>query len=211
MNCSACGSPLPDGSVFCESCGARLGAASVPASPAAAAWAGATQPAPVPSATAIAEMSGMLIKSLSLGERLAAMGSLAAVLGFFLPWVSGPDLKSLGNLSTLLGPAGVATTSYSGLDAARVWGATYFILVAAVTSGVLFFVASKATFSGKLSIGGFQVMIGSLIGPGVVFALLFIPFMQSVAGSGLWLTGLGFCSIVAGGLVTIGHLGHMVR
>jgi hypothetical protein len=153
----------------------------------------------------------MLIKSLSLGEKLAALGSLAAVLGFFLPWASGPNLGSLGNLSTLVGQTGVATTTYSGFDAAKIWGGIYLILAAAVTSGVLFFAAGKGVFSKKLMVSGFQVMIGSLVGPAIVFTLLFIPFIQSVAGLGLWLTGLGFCSIAAGGLVTIGQLGRMVR
>jgi hypothetical protein len=150
----------------------------------------------------------MLLRTLSLGEKFAGAGALAATLGFFLPWVSGPDLRSLGNLSTLLGGAGMGTTSYSGFDAAKIWGGVYLILGAAIASGVLFFISGKAAISRKLRISGFQVMIGSIIGPAIVVALLFVPFMQSVAGLGLWLLGLGFCSITAGGLVTIGHLAN---
>jgi hypothetical protein len=178
---------------------------------AAMARATAVQPTNAPSAAAIAELSGMLIKSLSLGEKLAGVGSLAATLGFFLPWLSGPDLRSLGNLSALAGGAGMGTTSYSGFDVTKIWGGVYLILAAAITSGVLFFISGKATLSRKLRISGFQVMIGSLIGPAIVVALLFIPFMQSVAGLGLWLLGLGFSSVTAGGLVTISQLGKMVR
>ena len=210
MNCSACGNALSDGSLFCEFCGAQLRSSVSTAAPAVVGTA-VSPPSSQASAAAIAELSGMLIKSLSLGEKLAALGSLAAVLGFFLPWASGPNLGSLGNLSTLVGQTGVATTTYSGFDAAKIWGGIYLILAAAVTSGVLFFAAGKGVFSKKLMVSGFQVMIGSLVGPAIVFTLLFIPFIQSVAGLGLWLTGLGFCSIAAGGLVTIGQLGRMVR
>jgi hypothetical protein len=141
-----------------------------------------------------------------LVEKLAAVGSLAAALGFFLPWLSGPDVRSLGNLSTLFGQTGIGTASYSGFDAAKAWGAFYLVLGAAIASGVLFFAASKGTVSRKLIVNGFQVMIGSIAGPCVVFALIFIPFIQSVAAMGLWLTGLGFCAVAAGGLVTIGQL-----
>ncbi len=205
MNCSSCGNVLSDGSVFCEFCGAALRSAPSVVSSGAGAAAIATLPSP-PSAAAIAELSGRLIKSFSLGEKLAAGGAVAAALGFFLPWLSGPDLRSLGNLQTLLGQTGIGSTTYSGFDAAKVWGAIYLVLGAAIASGVLFLVASKATTSKKLTVSGFQVMIGSIVGPWLVFALLFIPFMQSVAGMGLWLTGLGFCAVAAGGLVTIGQL-----
>jgi hypothetical protein len=210
MNCSTCGNALSDGSVFCEFCGLDLR----PNSSATGSGVGKTAAAPAispPSAAAIAELSGMLIKSLALGEKLAGAGSLAAALGFFLPWVSAPDLKSLVNLSTLFGGTGMATTSYSGFDSAKVWGVVYLILGAAIASGVLFFVSRKATLSRKLTVSGFQVMIGSIAGPGIVFTLLFVPFIQSIAGLGLWLTGLGFCSIAAGGLVTIGQVGRMAR
>jgi hypothetical protein len=206
MNCSACGATLLDGSVFCESCGVELVPVSLAAGTPRTAVALPTGP---PSAAAIATLSGMLIKSLSLGDKLAGFGSLAATLGFFLPWLSGPDLRSLGSLSALAGGGGMATTSYSGFDVTKIWGGIYLVLAAAVTSGVLFFISRKAAFSQKLRISAFQVMIGSIIGPAIIVALLFVPFMQSMAGLGLWMLGLGFCSITAGGLVTINQLGKM--
>ena len=87
-------------------------------------------------------------------------------------------------------------------------GGTYLYLAAAIASGALFFISGKAAISRKLRISGFQVMIGSIMGPGLVFVLLLVTSMQSVAGLGLWLLGLGFCSIAVGGLVTIGHLAN---
>ena len=105
----------------------------------------------------------------------------------------------------------MGTASYSGLDGAKIWGGVYLVLAAAIASGVLFFVSGKADYPRKLMLSGFQVMIGSLCGPGWLVTLLFVPFAQSVAGIGLWLTGLGFCSIAAGGLVTIGQVGRMAR
>jgi hypothetical protein len=209
MNCSACGNVLPDGSVFCEICGVELRPVSFATSPGVVRTT-AAPPSSSPSAAAIAELGGMLIKSMSLGEKLAGVGSLAATLGFFLPWLSGPNLRSLGNLSALAG-GGMGTTSYSGFDVTKIWGGVFLILAAAIASGVLFFISGKAPFSRKLNISAFQVMIGSIIGPAIIVALLFIPFMQSVAGLGLWLLGLGFCSITAGGLVTISQLGKIVR
>lgn len=219
MNCSACGSVLSDGALFCESCGANLRPMSLPSSPALAtatsgpstAVAPAAQSVELPSAAALAQMGSVLLKRLSLGEKFAGAGALAGTLGFFLPWMSGPNLRELGNISTLVGGGGVGTTSYSAFDLTKIWGGTYLLLGAAIASGVLFFVSRRAPFSRKLLISGFQVMIGTLVGPAAVFALLFVPLMQSVAGLGLWLTGLGFCSIMAGGLVTIGQIGKMVR
>jgi hypothetical protein len=220
MKCSACGNELSDGSVFCEFCGADMRFRPVVASPAAAtptpgiaatARTAVVNSTAAPSAAAFAELGGMLLKSMSLGEKLAGAGALAATLGFFLPWVSGPNLASLGNLSSLLSGTGTATTSYSGFDVTKIWGGIYLILAAAIASGVLVYISGKAVFSRKLMISGFQVMIGSIIGPAVIVELLFIPFMQSVAGMGMWLLGLGFCSIAAGGLVTINQLGKMVR
>lgn len=211
MNCSACGNALSEGTAFCEFCGVDLKPGSVPTGTPVVARTVIAQAPVVPSATVIAEMGGVLIKSLSLGEKFAAAGALAATLGFFLPWISAPDLSSLENLSTLMGGAKMGTASYSGLDGAKIWGGFYLILAAAIASGVLFFVSGKANYSRKLMLSGFQVMIGSLYGPACLIILLFVPFAQSVAGIGFWLTGLGFCSIAAGGLVTIGQIGRMAR
>lgn len=211
MNCSACGNVLSEGTVFCEFCGvdlrSRSGAAVVPSS----ARTSVAPSSPAPSATAIAEMGGILIKRLSLGEKFAGAGALAATIGFFLPWISTPDLKALGNISTMMGGAGIATTSYSGMDAAKIWGGIYLILASAIASAVLFFISGKANYGRKLLISGFQVMLGSLYGPGFLVSLLFIPFAQSVAGIGFWLAGLGFTSIAVGGLVTINQVGKMGR
>lgn len=219
MNCPACGKGISEGSEFCEFCGASLkaspsagapGVAVPPMNPGVVSRS-PVQPAGAPSAAEFAQMGGMLVRSMSLGEKLAGGGAIAAALGFFLPWASGPDLRSLGNLSAAMLMRGIGTTTFSGLDAAKLWGAVYFILAAAIASGILSYTSRKALFSRKLTISGFQVMIGSLLGPAVLFTLLFVPFMQSVAGFGLWLMGLGFCSIAAGGLVTISQLGGMVQ
>lgn len=220
MVCPACKNSVPDGSVFCEFCGSdvsgRPAIRSVAGTGSAAAAPSlrriANEPASEPSAAALAEIGGALIKRLSLGEKLSGAGAMASVIGFFLPWLTGPDLKSLGSASSFSALFSAATaTSYSGLDGAKVWGAAYLILAAAIASAVLFFAASKGTVSRKLRIGGFQVMIGALIGPAAIFALLFVPLMQSVAGLGFWLTGLGFCSVLAGGLVTISQVGKTLQ
>jgi hypothetical protein len=93
----------------------------------------------------------------------------------------------------------------------KVLGSFYFILLAAVASGVLFSASRKAAYGTRLVINGFQVMIGSLFGPGLVCALFFVPMIQSVAGAGYWLLGLGFSAIAAGGLIAIGQVAKTVR
>jgi hypothetical protein len=218
MNCPACSNTFPDGSTFCEFCGVDLRPARV-TTPVVVGRSTAVAPAVAkaslahlssePTAAALAEIGGALIKKLSLGEKLSGAGALASTVGFFLPWFSGANLQSFGDFFG--GLRGVAAATYSGLDAARLWGAFYLILAAAVASGVLFYSAAKTEYSRKLLISAFQIMIGSLYGPAIVFAILFVPFMQSLAGLGLWLTGLGFCSIAAGGFVTISQLGRTAR
>jgi hypothetical protein len=129
----------------------------------------------------------------------------------FLPWISTPDL---GPLAGLLGQAGAAELNHitlSGVDLAKFVGAVYLILLAAVGAGVLFYFSRKSATPQELLMGGFLVMIGSLCGPGIIATLLFIPMIQSVSGLGLWLLGLGFCSIAAGGLITIATLGKTAR
>ncbi len=225
MNCSVCGDALSEGSLFCESCGADLRGQIAPRTVSGSGGTAAAQqtisvrqPVATPSPAAFVQLGGELLKSMSLGEKLAGIGAVAATLGFFLPWVTGPDIRSLGNLlslgnlSELLGrPGGPPSASFSGLDVARLWGGVYLILLAGIASGVLFMVSRRASFARKLRVGGFQVMIGSMIGPLIIAALLFVPFIQSVAGTGLWLLGLGFCCVIAGALVTLSELGRLVR
>jgi hypothetical protein len=148
---------------------------------------------------------------MSLGEKFIGVGTIAAVLGFFLPWISTPELGSLSGIFAQLGASEASHVSISGVDAAKVVGSVYFILLAGIASGVLFYFSRKALFAQKLLITGFQVMIGSLFGPLLIALLLFIPMIQSVAGFGFWLLGLGFCSITAGGLITIATMAKGAR
>jgi hypothetical protein len=171
-----------------------------------------------PSAADVAQMGRSFIGSLSTGEKFVGAGFIAAVLGFFLPAisVSVPD-KAGEVVNLLLGfigqSAGADAThaSISLFDVTKILGIVYFILLMAIASGVLFYFSRRAHSPQKLLISGFQVVIGSLYGPGAIVALLFIPGMGSIAGIGYWLLGLGFCSIAAGGLITIGTLGKTAR
>jgi len=210
MNCSACGKPNSDGVSFCEFCGAPLRPRSTPNGEPVVSRPTPAQPAP-PSAAEVAQMGKSLVGSLSLGEKFIGVGTIAAVLGFFLPWISTPDLGMLSGLFARMGAAEASHVSISGVDAAKVVGSVYFILLAGIASGVLFYFSRKALFAQKLLISGFHVMIGSLLGPLLIALLLFIPMIQSVAGFGFWLLGLGFCSITAGGLISIAALAKTAR
>jgi hypothetical protein len=206
MNCVACGKANADSVTFCEFCGARLRSGGASTSEPQV-----VRTPPPPSAAEVAQMGKSILSSLTLGEKFVCAGAIAATVGFFLPWFSSPDLGELGSLLGQIGAGGLNKVSLSGLDAAKLIGAVYFILLAAIASGVLFYFSRKAASAQKLLIGGFQVMIGSLFGPVVIGALFFVPMIQSVAGAGFWLLGLGFCSIAAGGLITIGALGKAAR
>jgi hypothetical protein len=210
MNCSACGKPNSDGVSFCEFCGVNLRSGSSSNSDPVVARTAPAQRVP-PSAAEVAQMGKSLLGSFSLGEKLVGAGTIAAVLGFFLPWISTPDLGSLGGLLGQLGAAELNHFSLSGVDLAKVVGAVYLILLAAIAAGVLFYFSRKAAIPQKLLMGGFLVLIGSLCGPMIIADLLFVPMIQSVAGMGLWLLGVGFCSITAGGLITIATLGKTAR
>lgn len=208
MVCPACGKANAEGVSFCEFCGAsvRLAAATAGGPTIAIAT-------PTPSAAEVAQMGKQLgksfVSSLSLGEKFVGVGAIAATLGFFMPFISAPDLGELGSVIASINPAAQEAThaSVSLFAATKLLGAIYFILLTAIASGVLFYLGRNAPAAKKMLMGGFQVMIGSLLGPGFVFALLFVPMIQSVAGAGYWLLTLGYCSIAAGGLITIGTLG----
>jgi hypothetical protein len=207
MNCTACNKENAAGVSFCEFCGADLRSKSISNSQAAPIQA---QPAP-PSAAEVAQMGKSFLRSLSLGERFIGAGVIAAAFGFFLPWISTPDLGPLSGLLGQLGASELNHVSLSGVDLGKLMGAVYLVLLAAIASGVLFYFSRSATSPRKLLMSGFQVMIGSLCGPGIIVELLFIPLIQSVAGMGLWLMGLGFCSIAAGGLMSIATFGKTAR
>ena len=199
---------------FCEFCGADLRRVAIPnmsSTPQAAALAQPQMAAP--SAAEVAQLGKSLLKSLSLGEKFAAGGVIAAVLGFFLPFLSAPDLGPLTELLSKGNPTGadLAHASVSLFEASKILGVIYFLLLAAIGSGVLFYFSRKAPYAQKMLMSGFQVMIGSLFGPTLIAALFFVPMVQSVAGAGYWLVSLGYCCIAAGGLITIGHLAKVGR
>jgi len=217
MNCSGCGKANADGVSFCEFCGASLRSVPIASSAPRVALPVPAQPVP-PSAADVAQMGKSLVSSLSLGEKCIGAGVIATVLGFFLPAVSVsvPEKAgaAVGFILGLLGESsGVDAThaSISLFDMTKLLGVVYFILLLAIASGALFYFSRKATTPQKLLISGFQVVIGSLYGPGTIGALLFVPGMGSIAGIGYWLLGLGFCSIAAGGLITISTLGKTAR
>lgn len=210
MNCPACGKANIAGVSFCEFCGASLRFAPVSTSAPLVSHAASPQPPP-PSAAEVAQMGKSLLGSLSLGEKFVGAGTIAAVLGFFLPWISTPDLGALSGLLGQMGASALNHVSLSGVDLAKFVGAVYFILLAAIAAGILFYFSKRSASPQRLLMGGFLVMIGSLCGPLIIALLLFVPMIQSVAGMGLWLLGLGFCSITAGGLINIASLGKTAR
>lgn len=186
MICTACGKANIDNAAFCEHCGTRM-----QAQPAAIPVAAPPPPFPVPPAgvvpVQVAQTASSILDSMSTGEKVSGAGAVAAIIGFFLPWVSAAGLGA----------------SASGLDLAKEVGAAYLIPLLAIAAGALCYFSSKAAPGKKLMYAGYLVLIGALCGPANLLALLFVSQLQSVAGIGLWLLGLGFTAIAAGGLMTI--------
>ncbi len=213
MYCAGCGKENANGVSFCEFCGVSLRPRPTASGAAPAPALAAPAPAATPSAAEVAELGKSLVNSLPTGQKFVGVGVIAAVLGFFLPAISisVPEKAGavVGLLLGFLGESGGDAThaSISLFDMTKLLGVVYFILLLAIASGVLFYFSQKATTPSKLLIGGFQIVIGSLYGPSTIGALLFVPGMGSIAGIGYWLVGLGFCSIAAGGLITISTLG----
>ena len=193
MICTACGKVNIDDAAFCEQCGARMSAqpATIPGAAAPGPAPAAPLPYPVPPTApppgaSTVQMSA-LIAAMSLGEKISGAGAVAAVISFFLPWVS----------------AAVLGASANGFDLGKTDGATYFILLLAIAAGALCYLSSKAAASRKLVIAGYLVLIGAICGPALLLSLVFVSQLSSVAGIGLWLLALGYTAIASGGLMTI--------
>jgi hypothetical protein len=167
MNCSACGKPNADGVSFCEFCGARLRSGSASNSEPQVARTRPAQPPP-PSAAEVAQMGKSILSSLIAWREICRRWDDRATCGL----LSCPGfLRRTSALSQVCS----ASWALSGAQScqpfrcrcSQVVGAVYFILLAAIAAGVLFYFSRKAATAQKLLIGGFQVMIGSLFGPGV--------------------------------------------
>lgn len=193
MICPACGKTNIDASAFCEQCGTRLQAQPATGPGTAAPIPPPTPPppfpaSPVPPPTGVSSgQVGALIANMSLGEKIAGGGAVAAAIGFFLPWI------------TVAG----AQASYNGFDLAKSSTATYLILLNVIAAGVLCYLSSQAAPGKKLLYAGYLVFMGAICGPLIVLSLLLVSQLSSIAGFGLWLVGLGYFAIAEGGLLII--------
>ena len=200
MFCPACGKNNVATVAFCTSCGSSLSAAT--GSPSAS-----TQAVPTgPSAAANAQkMATSFVATLTLPEKIIGAGAVVAFIGFFLPFIAIPGLGDLAAM-TMPDPTGgnpIPSSSLSLMGLGKFAGAVYFVLLGALASAALVYLGRAADYARKMLLSGIQVMIGSMIGPATLLALLFASTVRSVAGVGFWIVSLGYCAIVAGGLMTI--------
>jgi hypothetical protein len=209
MFCPACGKENPDATAFCMSCGTQL-AAPTGAMATATGPAVTASPAAAPSASANAgAMAVSFLSALSLPEKIAGAGALVAIIGFFLPFIAIPGLGDLAALAMQQDPtsaASIPSSSLSLLGLGKFAGAVYFILIGALASAGVLWLARNAPYPRRMLLNGVQIMIGSMIGPGALLALLFASTVRSVAGVGFWVVGLGYSAIAVGGLMTIAQL-----
>lgn len=199
MTCPACGKENPSGTAFCTFCGVPMSNA-VPAA------------APVKASAAAAGQNAMsFLSALSLPEKIAGAGAVIALIGFFLPFIAIPGLGDLAAMSMPDPTGGMPSSSLSLMGLTKFAGAVYFILLGALASAAIVYLARNAAYARKMLLSGIQVMIGSMVGPGTLLALLFASTVRSVAGVGFWVVSLGYCCIVAGGLMTIAQLAKTER
>jgi len=148
---------------------------------------------PPPGASPV-QIGESLIANMSLGEKIAGGGAVAAVIGFFMPWIS---------------IAGT-TTSYSGLDLGKTIGAVYLVLLNGVVCAALCYMSTKADPPKKLRIAGQLTYLGALCGPATLTSLIFVSKVQSTSGFGLWLFALGFTAVATGGMMIIRNFSKRV-
>jgi zinc-ribbon domain len=208
MFCPACGKDNVATVAFCTSCGTSL-------SPAAAPSAVPVHAAPTgPSAAANAgKMATSFLAALTLPEKIIGAGAVVALIGFFLPFIAIPGLGDLAAMAMPdpTGGSGIPSSSLSLMGLGKFAGAVYFVLLGALASAALVYLGRAANYARKMLLSGIQVMIGSMIGPATLLALLFASTVRSVAGVGFWIVSLGYCAIVAGGLMTIVQLSKAER
>jgi hypothetical protein len=208
MFCPACGKENAATVAFCTYCGVPLQQAAAPAAPIQA-----SAPAAPSAAANAGKMATSFLAALTLPEKIIGAGAVVALIGFFLPFIAIPGLGDLAAMAVPdpTGGSGIPSSSLSLMGLGKFAGAVYFILLGAIASGALVYLARTANYARKMLLSGIQVMIGSMVGPGTLLALLFASTVRSVAGVGFWVVSLGYCAIVAGGLMTIAQLSKADR
>jgi zinc-ribbon domain len=209
MFCPACGKENAATVAFCTYCGVPLHqTAATPAVPIQASSSAG------PSAALNAQkMATSFLAALTLPEKIIGAGAVVAFIGFFLPFIAIPGLGDLAAMA-MPDPTGgnpMPSSSLSLMGLGKFAGAVYFILLGAIASAGLVYLARTANYARKMLFSGIQVMIGSMVGPGTLLALVFASSVRSVASIGFWVVSLGYCAIVAGGLMTIVQLSKAER
>jgi hypothetical protein len=209
MFCPACGKENTATVAFCTYCG-------VPLQQQAAATAAPIQASTSTAAAKAAnaqKMATSFLAALTLPEKIIGAGAVVALIGFFLPFIAIPGLGDIAAMAMPdpTGGSGIPSSSLSLMGLGKFAGAVYFILLGALASAGLVYLARTANYARKMLLNGIQVMIGSMVGPGTLLALIFASSVRSVASIGFWVVSLGYCAIVAGGLMTIVQLSKVER
>lgn len=150
MFCPKCGAEIPDDSVQCSSCGAKISGES--ASPGAA------------------SMFTMLIKADPAGA-LTLVGSFFIILGAFLPWVSGTAYYSStlgvevpeGAVVLLLGVLFLAVLVLTRSGAAGAWGVVTLLLSALALALIFQSLYSIKIHDASIGAGFWLAMVGALV------------------------------------------------
>lgn len=166
MQCPKCGSSVEQGSAFCTNCGAKLVSEvkrESPPSPrqeapvrqearttkeVSAKEVSALKEASTKQAQKVVKNIKSLIKTLSLGEKIIAIGAILGFISFFLPWVSNPEKTS---------------ESLIGKDFGIFFWLLPFLML--LSLGLLYF-SRGASARTKLKFSFYQVVIGTMFATG---------------------------------------------
>jgi len=163
--CTKCGSQVPDGAMFCSTCGAPVKpeAAAPPVTPSAARYA-----APRASSSLIdrmiraARLDVSLYEEVESGERATMQALTVVALSSICSGIGTAVREAMAGH----GPGGIGLGLISGLVSALiVWG---------IWSGITYFVGTTV-FRGSASYGELLRTIGFSNAPGVLLILSFIP------------------------------------
>lgn len=177
MFCQACGKEIEAGTKFCKHCGAGQPAGGAPAA------------AVVAAGSQLVEAARGEFLRLRISERVILIGAVVAAMSWFLPLVQVGGFARLG-----------------GIQLMKVWGGVVLIVLLALFSLAVLYWSLRATPAQRILAAGLQVTTGALLGPQIIVTALLVPMGGELLGPGAWGVGLGFCAILAGGLMLLADL-----
>ena len=192
MKCSNCGTSNPAESAFCINCGAKLGGKE----------GSSRQETPAKQAEIIGKRFNILIKKLTLGEKLVGIGAILGLISFFLTWMT--VHKDIANTFSI-------SEKMTGKDFGS-W--VYLLPILMIVSLVLLYFSVGAVTKTKIKYSSYYTVIGTFFATTgiVLFSVMakvkswLLEVMKGYSGEleeELFSFGIGWWLLVLGSLVII--------